>query len=72
MTPRTGRPPKGPRPLRELSTLTIRLEPETKARLLALARETGRTAYELLGEAADRLWAEAPPEVRKRAKRRMH
>lgn len=40
-------------------TITLPLEPQTEAKLIALAREKGVTAGELLREAVDKIIAEA-------------
>ena len=40
-------------------TITLPLEPQTEARLIALARERGVTAGELVRDAIDKIVAEA-------------
>jgi hypothetical protein len=70
LMPRTGRPIKGERPVRELAPFSARFTEETKARLLALAEVTGRPAYELLEQAVVDLVKGLPQETRRTVERR--
>src|SRR5262245_36217481 len=51
MTPRTGRPLKGPVPTRDLPTLTFRLSPELKEQLEAASAVRNEAQGEILAGA---------------------
>lgn len=71
MTPRTGRPIKGERPIRALSRFLARLRPETHARLLAAAAVLGRPAYQVVEEAIAAHLGTLPDAVRDEIERRV-
>ena len=70
---RLGRPVKlvNGTPVSELPTVTLRVKPATKARLLAMAQEGGRPAYEVFESALEHLYAGLPSDERKRVNQRV-
>jgi hypothetical protein len=59
MTPRTGRPLKRNVRVHDLARVTVRLRPETKAALFALAKRSGVAVYELVELAVSEFMARA-------------
>lgn len=72
--PKRGRPPTGPGGVRmtDLPRMTLRFEPETKARLQAAADVTNRPAWQVVGDAIaaylDQMPAAQRREIRDRAR----